>query len=438
MVSSSPQAQSCSRRLGIALSVLTLVALISVGCGGGGGATGTGGGGGTPTPTPTPIPTPTPPVGPTAIEVSVGSATVPPGGIFQYQVLLTEPKPIGNSSSRPAMPGSTGPVRGVAVNDASGQAAGIAVIDAAGNVAVKLTSPNVTLGTDNTYPLFTMTMPVNATATPGQVFPVSLNGASFLDSTGQAYTILANTPGNLTIGDAAAQSITDVLPGGGLLPDRSTIRVLGIGFTANTRIAIEGTTVLFVPGETTFVSPNEIDVKICNGVVDPLAVTCPNNGGNFQLDGERVRATNKDTNAVIEYFSYARTVDESGASANLLVTEVHPMFSRQTYTTATIPYVNDATHFTGMALQNTSATDATFNVELLDATGTPLANAALGVTLRAGKKIVRDIQDWIPVVVGTPATLRVTVASGPPALQMLGMVGDTAAGTVSPVVVTGH
>ncbi len=440
MASSSPQIPLRSFRFKIALIILALAffASVSIGCGGGGGAVpGTGGGGAaTPTPTPTPIPTPTPPLGPTAIEVSVGSATVPPGGIFQYQLLLTEPKPIGNSSSRPVLPGSTGPVRGVAVNDASGQAAGIAVIDAAGNVAVKLTSPNITLGTDNTYPVFTMTMPVNATATPGQVFPVSLDGASFLDGTGQSYTILANTPGNLTIGGAGAQSITDAIPGGGLLQDRSAIRVLGIGFTANTRIAIEGTTVL--PADTTFVSANEIDVLICNGTVPATATTCPNNGGTFQLDGERVRAINKDTGAVVEYFSYARTDNEAGSSANTLVTEVHPMFSRQTYTTATFPYATDATHFTGLALQNTTAIDATFNVELLDAAGNPLPSSALGVAVRAGKKIVRDIQDLIPVIVGTPATVRIMVASGPPALQMLGMVGNTVAGTVSPVVVTGH
>jgi hypothetical protein len=277
---------------------------------------------------------------------------------------------------------------------------------------------------------------VNASATPGQVFPATLDSVSFLDSAGQSYTILANTPGNLTIGGAGDQSITDVLPGGGLLPDRSTLRVLGLGFTANTRIAIEGTTIL--PADTTFVSPNEIDVKLCNGTVDPAAVSCPNNGTSFQLDGERVRAINKDNNAVIEYFSYARTDDESGASGTLLATQVHAMFSRQTYATATIPWATDATHFTGFALQNTSATDATFNVELLDNKGNPLPNAALGVSLRAGKRIVRDIADWIPVIVGTPATVRVTVASGPPKLQMLGMVGDLAAGTVTPVVVTGQ
>jgi hypothetical protein len=438
-MASAPQPSSQPWRHAAAFSVLILYVFILMGCGGGGNSfTGGGGSTPTPTPTPTPVPTPTPPVTTNNIEVSVGNAIVPPGGIFQYQVLLTEPKPIGNSSSRPTLPtSSTGPVRGIAVNDASGQAAGITVIDATGAVSIKLTSPNTTLGTDNTYPLFTMTMPVNATATAGQSFPVSLDLATFQDGTGNTYTVLANTPGTLTIGDSTAQSITDVIPGGGLLPDRSVVRVLGLGFTANTKIAIEGTTVLF-PVDTTFINPNEIDVKICNGIVDPAATTCPNNGVSFQLDGERVRATNRDTGANIDYYSYARTDDESGVSATTLAAQSHAMFSRQTYATATIPYVSDATHFTGFALQNTSAVDATFNVELLDKNGALLTNSAKGVTLRAGKRIVRDILDWIPVVPSTAATVRVTVASGPPKLQMLGMVGDTVANTVTPIVVTGQ
>ncbi|MGH9567260.1 MAG: hypothetical protein ACRD4F_12165, partial [Candidatus Angelobacter sp.] len=112
---------------------LTMIAALSlcIGCGGGGAAAV--GGGGTPGPSPTPTPTPIPSTGAAAVELKVGDATVPPGGIFQYQLLLTEPKPIGNSSARPSFPqGATGPVRGVAVNDASGQAAGIAVIDSTG------------------------------------------------------------------------------------------------------------------------------------------------------------------------------------------------------------------------------------------------------------------------------------------------------------------
>jgi hypothetical protein len=299
------------------------------------------------------------------------------------------------------------------------------------------------MGTDISYPLFTMTMPVNANATVGSTVPVNLDSTntSFLDGSGSLYP-QEIVGGTLSIGGAI--SITDVIPGGGLLPDRSTLRILGIGFTSNTRIQIEGTTIFFTAQDTRFISANEIDVTLCNGTIDPAALSCPHSsptpdgtGPSFQLDGERVRATNKDTGEVKEYFSYQRTDDESGASANALVVEVHPMFSRVFYSQGFIPYQADATHFSGMSIQNTSALDATFNVELLDGTGNLLPNSAKGVVVRAGKKITRDIADWIPVITGgPPARVRVTVTSGPAQLQMLGFVGDTVAGTVAPVVVS--
>jgi hypothetical protein len=119
-----------------------------------------------------------------------------------------------------------------------------------------------------------------------------------MDPSGATY-IQEIVGGTLTIAAAGKQSITDVLPGGGLLPDRSVLKIKGMGFTSNTRIAIEGTNIFF-PGDTTFVDPTEIDVILCNGTVPATAVTCPNTGATFQLDGERVRATNKDTNEVVE------------------------------------------------------------------------------------------------------------------------------------------
>jgi hypothetical protein len=342
--------------------------------------------------------------------------------------------------------GSTGPVRGVAVNDPTGLAVGIALVNQTANTfAVSIKAPNLpnpTMGTDVSYPLFTMTMPVNANAAVGSTLPVNLDASnsSFLDGNGALYPEEI-AGGTLSIGGAI--SITDVIPGGGLLPDRTTLRVLGIGFTNNTRIQIEGTTVFFNAQDTRFINSGEIDVTLCNGTVDPAATSCPHSspapdgtGATFQLDGERVRATNKDTNEVKEYFSYQRTDDESGASANSLVLEVHPMFSRVLYSNGLIPYQADATHFTGMSIQNTSAQDATFKVELLDAGGNPLPNTAQGIMVRA-KKITRDIADWIPIITGGPAVrVRVTVTGGPAQLQMLGFVGDTAAGAVTPVVVT--
>ncbi|HST76911.1 MAG TPA: hypothetical protein VLN58_00325, partial [Verrucomicrobiae bacterium] len=54
----------------------------------------------------------------TGVEVAIQNSTIPPGGMFQFQLKLTEPKPIGNSSTRPSIPtGPTGPVRGIALND---------------------------------------------------------------------------------------------------------------------------------------------------------------------------------------------------------------------------------------------------------------------------------------------------------------------------------
>ena len=226
------------------------------------------------------------------------------------------------------------------------------------------------------------------------------------------------------------------MPAGGLLADRTVIKIFGAGFNANTRVSIEGTTI--VPVDQTVVGPGEIDVKICNGTVADTATVCPNNGGTLQLDGERVRVKDTNTNFVLEYYTYLRADDVTGSSATALVNLVHPMFSRLTYLAATIPLVNSGTQFTGMSLQNTNAVDSGIKVELLDASNASLANISFilpglsGGT--AGKKITRNVvADWFPSPPSGTAKVRVTVTSGP-AVQVLGMQGDTGTGTVLPVI----
>src|ERR1051325_155282 len=127
-----------SGKIWVALLALGIVS--SWGCGGSGVSAGTP----TPTPTPVPTPSPTPPPLPAGtIGLKVLDTSVPPGGIFQWQLSNTEPKPIGHGSTRPQVP--AGPVRGVAVNDPSGLAAGIAVVNGS-NIAIQLTSPDALLG----------------------------------------------------------------------------------------------------------------------------------------------------------------------------------------------------------------------------------------------------------------------------------------------------
>jgi len=366
--------------------------------------------------------------------MKVLDTSVPPGGIFQWQLSNTEPKPIGHGSTRPQIP--PGPVRGVAINDPSGHAAGIALVAPSG-VSIQLTSPDALLGTNVTYPVVTMSMPLSNSLTPGSASTIGIDTAStnlFQDATTK-YTTLEFAAGTLTIAPAGSPYISDVIPGGGLLPDRTTIRVLGAGFNANTRVSIEGTTI--VPSDATFVNSGEIDVKICNGTVADGAATCPNTGATFQLDGERVRVKDQNTNFVLEYFTYLRADDAPGTSGNTMVTEVHPMFSRQTYLAATIPLVNTGTQFTGFALQNTSGTDDGIKIELLDASNASLNPAAtFSLVLPAGHKIARDvIEDWFSgsVPVGA-ANVKMTVTSGGVPVQALGMHGDTSAGTVTPVI----
>lgn len=395
----------------------------------------------TPTPTPIPTPTPTPPPGslpPGTIGMKVLDTSVPAGGMFQWQLSNTEPKPIGHGSTRPQVP--SGPVRGVAINDPAGLAVGIALVPPGGsntNIQIQVLSPNALLGTNISYPVVTMTIPLSASLTQGQAIPISMNtaSASFFQDASTAYTTLEFAPGTLTIAPANSPYVTDVVPGGGLLPDRSVIKVFGANFTSNTKVAIEDTTI--VPADQTFVNSGEIDVKICNGTVADGATTCPNNGTTFQLDGERVRV--KDGNSVLDYYTYLRADDDPAlsASANTLVTQVHPMFSRQTYLAATIPLVQSATQFTGLALQNTSGVDDGVKIELLDANNASLnPPATFSFILHAGKKVERDvIKDWFSgTVPNGAAKVRMTVTSGTAALQVLGMLGDSSAGTVTPVI----
>jgi hypothetical protein len=420
------------------VAVLALTIGACWGCGGGSASAG----GPTPTSTPTPVPTPTPtppPLPAGTIGMAVLNTSVPPGGIFQFQLSNTEPKPIGHGSTRPQVP--TGPVRGVAVNDPSGKAAGIAVIDTSvnpSNIKIQLSSSDALLGTDITYPVITMSMPLSNTLTPGATFPLSIDTAntSFFDAS-KAYTTLEFAPGTLTIAPVGSPYVSDVLPAGGLLPDRTLIKVFGAGFNANTRVSIEGTTII-LPADQTLVNAGEIDVKICNGTVADTATVCPNNGGTMQLDGERVRVKDTGTNFVLEYYTYLRADDVAGSSANSLVNLVHPMFSRLTYLSATIPLVTGGTQFTGLSLQNTNAADSGIKVELLDASNNTLTNTSFilpglsGGT--AGKKITRDvIADWFPSPPAGATQVRVTVTSGP-AVQVLGMLGDTSTGTVTPVI----
>lgn len=392
----------------------------------------------TPTPAPTATPTPTPVTSANVLELKVLDTSIPANGIFQFQLSTTEPKPIGHGSTRPQVP--SGPVRGVAVNDPSGQAVGIAVVNGT-DIAIQLATPNGSVphfGTDINYPIVTMSMQLTQNAqqplNPGDTFPIGIaNPVFFPDTSSGAYPTVTTASGTLTIAQSGVPTINDVIPGGGLLPDRSTIRILGSNFDANnTRVSIEDTTI--IPADVTFISANEIDVKICNGTVPDGATTCPNTNANLQLDGERVRVKDQASNFVNEYYTYQRADDVAGTpSSNSLIAEVHPMFASQhTYTVATIPLVKTGTQFTGVSIQNVTGSPVVIDISLAN-DGNVNVSQTVQVNLPNRNKITRDvIADFFGGTVPAGAT-KIKI-SAPNAVQVLGMLGDTSTGVVTPVI----
>src|SRR5262245_60578147 len=124
----------------------------------------------------------------TGLDLRVLDSTIPPGGLFQFQLKLTEPKPIGHGSTRPNVP--AGRLRGISLNDPIGQTAGVAIVNGSG-ILVNFTSPQATFGADLELesPILTVATTIPTNATRGQTFPLSINPATsfWFKPNGQPY-----------------------------------------------------------------------------------------------------------------------------------------------------------------------------------------------------------------------------------------------------------
>lgn len=352
-------------------------------------------------------PGPTP--GFTGVSFRVLNATIPPGGMFQFQLLLTEPKPIGFGSTRPTVP--SGSTTGIALIDPIGQTAGVAIIDSSGS-RINFNSPLATFGTNPIidYPILVIAMPIAADIPVGSQFPLSIDMANsfWLDPTGQPYPQeIAN--GKLTIGGTL--NISNVVPGGGLQPAGTRISIFGTGFTPDAGVSMEG--VNLNVGDVQFVSPSQIDVVL------PSAL---------QMDGTRVRVTTATERST--YFSYLRA-HPVGESIHPLVAQSYPLFSRRTYSSASLPWIRTGQQFTALALQNAGLDAVEVTVEMLAATGETLGTVSM--PLPALSKITRDLTELFSNPPAGASAVRIT--PGQP-IQMLGLLGDDATGNVVPVILT--
>ncbi|MFL5264849.1 MAG: hypothetical protein ACJ79L_20795, partial [Anaeromyxobacteraceae bacterium] len=274
-------------------------------------------------------------------------------------------------------------------------------------VSLRTTAPAADFGTQLGEPLLAIALGVSPDAPVGTTGTLALDPAAslFVDPAGQPYPQFVRN-GEFVI--AGAMSIDDVVSGFGLLPAGSVVTIRGVGFQPGALVEISGLPV----SAATFVSPTELQVTL---------------GAAADMYGREVVVKNPDLSRA-RYYGYLRGTPLE-PSARPLLAATYPLFSRRLFSGATVAAVAPPGQFAALALQNPGPGAADVTIELRSAAAGPLATSALALPPRA--RISREVGELFPgVAVPADATLAVT-ASAP--LQILGLAGDDAAGTVDPV-----
>jgi len=328
----------------------------------------------------------------------------------QMKVLMTSPMPISSGGMYMDMSSvDFASIDGIALFNAAGDVNGAAVVNG-GKVNMQFTSPNGTFGSTLDYPITTLALRLNPTAQNGQVFGVSLNqSASFWRDLLGLPIAVELKPGDITVGGSV--SITNVVPGGGSLPAGGTFRILGMGFSPQTKVQVNPLKASSIQ----YVSPEEIRVTVKDSGV---------------LDGTKIQVSNPDKSADT-YYSYLRGVP-IGVSARPLLARTVPAFSNRTMFEAMLPStispLVNGDYFTAIALQNPGAADAVVTVESHAADGAVTGSTT--VTLSSGSRLTREVAELLGSALPTGSYLRVVSAQP---VQALGLLGNDQTGVVIPV-----
>jgi hypothetical protein len=342
------------------------------------------------------------------VELTIPDETVPPGGMLQLKVQITEPKPISKGGQKSRFQAQfLGPVQGIALFSPDGDASGTAVLSK-GAAQFSLSSPAFSMGMNTDYPILTIAMPVKPTAMPGKTAALTLDPSlsQWVDPLGANYPVLTKD-GVLTVGGTL--SISNIIPGEGLVTAGTKIAILGVGFQPDTKVQVNNAAVV----TQTYVGPNEIDVTLMTDV---------------DMTARRIRVKNPTTNELATYYSYQRTA-EMGKSKHPLIAATVPLFGQNTWTLAYLKPVLNASQFSGIGLENPTAQPVKVSLQLFAANGALLKTH--NVKLLPGKRFTRDLVElFTGVVPGNGTSLKVT---SPIAIPVLGLLGDDTLGTVDPV-----
>jgi hypothetical protein len=339
------------------------------------------------------------------VSLHIPNEMAPPGGVVQMKMMLTAPTPISSGGPRFRFASTFDAVRGIELFNPTGDVNGAAVINGS-QVNVFYTASSDAQGTD--YPIMTVALHVSPDAVPGCQTQFSLDPSStwILGLLGLA-TLKPMAPATVTVGGTI--SITNVVPGGGVLPAGSVVSIQGMGFQDKTQIQLNA----IKASSITLISPNEIQFTLAQSTI---------------MTGQKIQVVNPD-GSQDTYYSYLRGIPRVQSGRPLLQNTV-PIFSAVTHSQAVFAPIGilSANQFSGIAAQNPGTVLAEVTVSLYSA-----QNALLGgstISLPPGYGFIEETSELTDGVVPLFGSYIVVTSSGP--VQSFGIIADESQSTVFP------
>jgi hypothetical protein len=339
------------------------------------------------------------------VSFHIPNEMAPPGGVVQMKLMVTTPTPITSGGPSLAFDSTFDAVWGIELFNRNGDVNGAALIKGPSVNVFYTTSTASAPGTD--YPVMTIALHVRPDAVPGSQTQFSLDPSStwMLGLLGPA-TLKPMTPATVTVGGTI--SITNVVPGGGLLPAGSVVSIQGMGFQSKTQVQLNA----IKASSITVISPNLIQFTLAEAT---------------NMTGQKIQVVNPD-GSQDTYFSYLRGLPLFTSSRPLLQNTL-PIFSSVTHSSAAYPPIGSLPvgQFSGVAVQNPNLTAAVVTVSLYSPQNVQLGSSAISVP--SGYRFIAETSEL------TTASLQAgnyfVVTSTLP-VQSFGFIADESRSTLLP------